>query len=303
MRTSLQKAAVAAVLCCQIAFFVGCENEFDRLAEENQATVAARKSQIDQALKKVSQLPHASNGYQEWVAAKEQVKTLALYMNSSGMSKEMRDQLSERITEAQEKAAEAFAEIDVANVPKEVSFADDSRNAATLFLSEEDVHSANFRDRNWLGAAWFSDGPPVTTVEEAEEWYNLHSDLKYLLVVRQLDIAVPEFEGRDDSDQCKFTLGAIECDATLVELESSKKLMSFRFVMPGQRPPLSFGEMALFLPNDPEDGVKSLTENLYSSAHDFSHAIASELSEHVISNYIVQRDLLGTRIEDRTSLR
>lgn len=276
----------------------GCQSEVEKLRAEHGEAADAKLATVREILERASEAPAASDAYARWVHARQQVDEWELLAESDRLDAETVKAAAELVEQAQPKLEEAFAAASL-EVPSAVDFANDAKkNAATLMLGEDGgVSGADFRLRNLIGAAWFVYGPPPEDAEAAARWYRQLADLEYLLVLRQTDIVEPEFEQMNDQEQAEYSMGAIECDASLFRLGKEQPIGSFRFVAPNQHSAASIAGTDMFLSNVPEHGVATLRQRLFAVAHEFAAAVAAELSPEIHYDKHVVRDLLGIRLE------
>jgi len=272
---------IAAVACC------GCTSEIEQLNKQHNAASQARLKQVSAALQKVAEQPAASAAYAEWLQAKRALDKNRLFAENERLKADLREVFQKQLPAAVKREAELYekAALDDSH---EVVFVDGGKqNAATLVLGENNAlePDPSFRSRNATYGYWLINGAPQKDVDKAKAWHNRLAGLKYLLVLRDIEIAKPEFKGPDGKGHNEFTRGAVQASAYLVELETQEVLTSFTIAVSNKGSPIGIAGYEMFLPSDPQAAVASLTSRLYDTAQDAAAASLAELSENVHAEY------------------
>lgn len=292
--------SLVTTLLLTIACFVGCENEFQRIEQEYKPAREAKDEQVTQVIRKVLELPKTENHYQEWVQAINQMELVGIYVDANEIDPKIRERFRKRQADYEAKAKKQLAGMNF-DVPEKIIFANTrARNAATLFVGPDSgTRTKEFRRRNLNNMGWLFDAPPQSSPDETRKWYQKVINVRYVLMVRQLDIVLPKHKGQDPSGHETYSLGAIECDAFLMDLQSGNKLAAIRFIMPGQHSAASFAGYDFAIPEDPEAAVRVLTGRLYTNAQEFAVAAMSECSDKINSKQKIDRDLGGCRLVNK----
>ncbi len=275
------------ILLLLLATCLGCKSEFVQLKEESGAAADAKVEKVFTAMKKVAAAPAASDAYTGWLAAKKQLLTAKSFAENEKLEDNVRQAFKTRMEKAAANEAERYQQAKLDESHNVYFIQHDQQNAATLILGEDNATGveAVFNSRNAHYANWLVDGPPEDKVEDAKAWYQRVQQLRYLLVLRDVELTRPEFKGADDEGRNEFTRGSVKASAYLVDLESGEILTSFTFAAANKSSVTEFAGVDMFLSDDPDQAVKSLTARLYETAHDVAAASLAELSANVHSEY------------------
>ncbi|TWU06054.1 hypothetical protein [Stieleria varia] len=277
----------------------GCESKFEKYYRENGPAVEAKLETIESLAGLVKAEPTVPPDYDAWVRAVEGIGRIQSIADSKELDPAVKEQATANVDSLRKESEAMFDKIKL-SPPSEIRFQGvDNPNAAVLILNANGTaeRDADFVKRNEGSGSWYLNSTSIQDLESAQKQFEFVKSLRFVLILRQVDIVEPEFIGNDDQEHAEYQMGAIECEAFLFSIDDRQLIGRFRFAATNERSALSVGPFELFMPDEPDAAVSVFRSRLFDSARRYAAAIAAELSPQIQAQNRIVRDFLGTRLK------